>query len=79
MSGHVQISARSDANRDVNGDFAITEASWTGSQVELRLQHTNPHAASLDELTMRLDTAAVMDIFRAILRFATDTELGVLE
>jgi hypothetical protein len=79
MPGHVQVYGRTDGGHDVAGEFTITEASWTDAGVELHLQRTGPVAIGLEDLRLRLDGAAVTEILGAVLRFATEVELGVIE
>jgi hypothetical protein len=79
MSGHVQVCGRTDGGRDVAGEFTIAEASWADAGVELHLRPTGHAAIGLEELRLRLDAAAVTEILGAVLRFATEAELGVIE
>jgi hypothetical protein len=74
MPGHVQVHTAS----NVNSGFEIIEASWIDSAVELHLRPTGP-APSLEGLRLRFDAAAVTEVFSAVMRYAADAELGVIE
>jgi hypothetical protein len=71
MLGHVNVQTRTDDDRQ----FEVLEAGW----VEIHLRHTGRGTARSDELRLRLDTSAVTEIVGAVMRFASDADLGVIE
>jgi hypothetical protein len=75
MSGHVTLRTHTDGDRTYN----IVEASWSDGGVEVHLGEAGAGGTRLDGLRLRLDGTAVTEIVRAVTRFATDTDLGVIE
>jgi hypothetical protein len=57
----------------------VVEASWSDGRVEVHLREAGAGTAGIDGLRLRLDGTAVTEIVGALVRFATDADLGVLE
>ena len=72
MPGHVTIQTRTEGR-----DFEVVEVAWNDGRVEVHLRQ--PGSSDADELRLKLDGTAVTDIIGAVVRFATDADLGVLE
>ncbi len=75
MPGHVTIQTRWEGR-----DFEVVEAAWTDGRVEVHLrQPGSSDATKGNEVRLKLDGAAVTAIVGAVVRFASDADLGVIE
>jgi hypothetical protein len=75
MPGHVTIQTQTEGR-----DFEVMEAAWNDGRVEVHLRPAgSSDATNGNELRLKLDGTAVTEIIGAVVRFATDADLGVLE
>jgi hypothetical protein len=75
MPGHVTIQTPREGR-----DFDVVEIAWNDGRVEVHLREVRSDATGRpDEMQLRLDGAAVTEIVGALVRFATDADLGVIE
>jgi hypothetical protein len=74
MPGHVTIQTQTEGR-----DFEVVEVAWNDGRAEVHLREAGSRVAGLDAVRLKLDGAAVTEIVGALVRFASDADLGVIE